>query len=356
MVGSINLSAETEWLSIENEINILGIRFTTRFADTVEKNWTSVLLKFQRALWMNNVRMLNIIQKVILLNTYISSKMWYVASVLPLPNKFAGKFISRMGSFLWHGRNSTRVPFETLILPKERGGLNLHSPAIKAKALIVNRMVHLAEELPYFYSFYQMNANPPFIQSVPIKFGHIRTVLQETAFIPEPLREAPSSKSLYQFFIQRLKDAKIVENHQQRDWKAVLRNLHSKNLSSNQRSTWYLIMHRKIITNELLHSQQRRTDPYCDHCAVEIEDVIHKIFKCGINRRIWYHQRELLCRMDNRLRRYEIEQWLYPTFKQCTRDQKNMYLKTIATFLYYVTTTPIDERSVQHYEFYKSCN
>lgn len=352
----MNLTTDTDWLQIENEIKMLGVYLTTRFTQTVERNWSTVLTKFRRSLWMNNVRKLNLVQKTILINTYVSSKLWYIASVLPLPNKYAGKFISQIGSFLWYGRATIRVAFETIILPKGRGGLNLHSPALKARALLVNRMVQMAESLTFFLEFYRLNDNPPFVNSIPQKFQHMRIALQESAFLPAEIMGSLTSCSIYIFFLKRLKDAKIVRQDPIREWKAVFKNLHSKHLSSNLRSTWYIVMHQKIATNELLYQQQRRQDPFCDRCPNEVDTVSHTIFKCGINRRIWHHQRELLIRCDRRLISLGPTDWIYPTMKQIRRTHRIEILKTFAVFLCYISETKETDRSIDHFEFFKKCN
>lgn len=103
MIGVIPLTVASGWLQIRNSVKILGIAFHEDFDVLLHENWTNVLNGFQKCLWMNNDRQLNIVQKVILINTFASSKLWYTASILPLPKKFAGKFISRIGSFLWYG-------------------------------------------------------------------------------------------------------------------------------------------------------------------------------------------------------------------------------------------------------------
>uniref|UniRef100_A0A182XC04 Uncharacterized protein n=1 Tax=Anopheles quadriannulatus TaxID=34691 RepID=A0A182XC04_ANOQN len=47
-----------------------------------------------------------------------------------------------VNSFLWDGSGGFRVPLQQLALPRIRGGLNLHLPAIMAKALLTNRGHH----------------------------------------------------------------------------------------------------------------------------------------------------------------------------------------------------------------------
>lgn len=217
-------------------------------------------------------------------------------------------------------------------------------------------MIGLVDSLPFFDSFYKTNANPPFILGVPKKFAHIRTTVQESAFLPETVMEILSSTSLYRVFIERLKNPKIMLENPQREWKIIFKNLHNKNLSSKSRSTWYRIMHGKIMTNSMLFNQQRRPDPYCEECNMEIDDIEHKIFKCSTSRRIWHFQRQLFIHEDRRLQVLESMDWIFPTLKQCTGQQKNMHIKAISTFFEYIYETPKEQQSVENYKFYKMYN
>lgn len=352
MIGMVNLSAANAWLLIETKIKILGIHFCQNFEDTVEVNWTEVLKGFQKCLWANNGRCLNLIQKVILVNTYITSKLWYTASIIPLPNKFSGKFISRIGSFLWYGKPWTRIAFETLILPKQRGGLNLHSPPIKARALLTNRLMHIAPDLPFLWSFIEHNANPPFISSIPRRYEHIRTVVRETAFLPVAITENPSSSSIYNCFIQRLKDPKIITEAPARVWKKIFSRLHSKHLSSHQRSTWYMVMHRKVVTNELLHQRGRRIDPYCNNCPGQIDTLEHFLFQCGVKNQIWMYQRNQFGQIDIRLRDVD---WIYPSFSCADRNILIRLIKTFSLLLSYLLDNK-ETHSIEGYKFYITCN
>lgn len=356
MIGLVNLTVEGVWLQIENKVKILGITFTENFNDTVDENWSAVLRGFQIRLWMNNTRNLNLVQKVILLNTYVTSKLWYTASIIPLSNKYAGKFISRMGSFLWYGKPWTRIAFESLILPKNRGGLNLHSPSIKAKALILNRSMIMAAELPYLWSFLEFNANPPNVGGIPRKYEHIRTVIKEAAFLPEAVTRTASSSVIYHFYLSRLKDPKFLRDNPAKDWKKVFGNLHSKSMNSEQRSTWFSVMHRKVVTNEFLFNRNRRMDPNCDLCPGEVDTVIHHLFKCGINRRIWSYQRNKFISMDRRVGQLEPDDWIYPALHNVSRNNRHFFLKSFCLMICYLLKTSVDNRSIDGYKFYLDCN
>lgn len=137
----------------------------------IEKNWQEVFKNFKKRLWWHKPRDLNLIQKIILLNTYVTSKLWYAASTLPLTNKFGAMFVSEIGRFLRFGCQQ-RVAFENLVLPKKRGGLNLHSPILKARALLINRILLHIDILPFTKELVEEHIQRQ--RPIPQFFWHLR--------------------------------------------------------------------------------------------------------------------------------------------------------------------------------------
>lgn len=179
MIGNINLTAQTEWLNIENYVNILGVLFSENMNQARKMNWQKVLNGLKTRLWFHNPRKLSLIQKVTLLNAYISSKIWYMASNLLISKGFISKIKTEYGKFLCHGQPLQRVAYSNLILPKNRGGLNLHCPGTKAYALLINRLMSLVDRLPFPSSFVE---NPDLV--VPSMCSHISFLKNEVSRLP----------------------------------------------------------------------------------------------------------------------------------------------------------------------------
>ena len=70
-------------------------------------------------------------QRVEVLRVFATSMLWYKASALPLPVKFAKKFESAMFRFLWTGKLE-KLKLDEIKNPSLSGGLNL--PCIITKA------------------------------------------------------------------------------------------------------------------------------------------------------------------------------------------------------------------------------
>lgn len=149
------------WLKNEYSVRILGVTFVNSIRLMNKLNWDEIVGKFTRLVYLHIPRTLTLHQKIILLNTFITSKVWYIASVLSPSAAHKAKITATMGNFLWRGIQA-RVPMHQLARCREAGGLKLHLPAMKCRALLLNRHVRDIDSLPFYKSFLnQNNPNPP---------------------------------------------------------------------------------------------------------------------------------------------------------------------------------------------------
>lgn len=350
MIGNINLTNDTEWLTIENFVNILGVRYGANIKQAQKLNWQAVLSGLRTRLWLHNPRKLNLIQKVVLLNTYINSKVWYMAANIPVSKGFINKIRAEMGKFIWHGQSLQRIAFSNLILPKNRGGLNLHCPETKSKSLLLNRLISLMPQLPFLSSLLE-NPNIP----VPPMFNHISLLNAELPSLPDRLKDTPSSLGIYHHLLSLKPDPGFV-SAVQRNWKAVFKLLHSKTLTSSQRSNWFTIMHKKIKHRELLFQRGVVDDTICETCPGEPETVVHKVFRCNRVRDIWRYQRSLILRSESSLCRLEPEEFIYPTLSNISRNSKQMIIKALGIYFSYIIETPENEIGLDSFIFHVNVN
>ena len=79
------------------------------------------------------------LQKAAYANTFIFSKIWYVAQTIKLEASVLKKITQKILNFIWAGQNER--PVKALnFRPKEFGGLGLMCPATKAKSLLLKSM------------------------------------------------------------------------------------------------------------------------------------------------------------------------------------------------------------------------
>ena len=94
-----------QWLQVVPSIKIFGFQITPNYKQTLKLCWESCFSGFRKTVMSWSSRQLNtLLQRVEVLRVFATSKLWYMASALPLPSKFSKKFEALMGSFLWMGK------------------------------------------------------------------------------------------------------------------------------------------------------------------------------------------------------------------------------------------------------------
>jgi hypothetical protein len=114
-------------LQTAEKVKILGIIFANSVRHMVKLNWDALVNNIRQILFLHSMRSLSLQQKIILLNTFIIAKVWYLSSVLPPQCVHTAKLTATMGAFLFRGL-SGRVPMQQLARSIDQGGLKLQLP------------------------------------------------------------------------------------------------------------------------------------------------------------------------------------------------------------------------------------
>ena len=116
-------------------LKILGIHFFTDELETQNFNWTHVINKLKKKTDMLKTRNLSLRGKVILLNSVTLSKIWYLSSIIQMPNWAFKKIEKIIFQFLWGDTGNEPIKRQTLYLPIHKGGLGLLHPKHQSEAL-----------------------------------------------------------------------------------------------------------------------------------------------------------------------------------------------------------------------------
>ena len=207
------------WVTVKDSIKIVGAWFSNSGeleklnGDLVKKSFFDVLHKS----W--GIRA-TVQQKVYFVNTYLFSKVWYTAQVFSLDKKLfygSGKekgILTQALNFVWAGENE-RCARPLQFRSKDKGGLGLIEPFIKAKAFLVKNM--LKEYKQYEY-------DPRLLENV---YGDQQTMLDIMAV---GKTDSPV-KDIYQVMLDNLvsKNGSLIPSREERrsqvKWKLSWRNL-----------------------------------------------------------------------------------------------------------------------------------
>ena len=342
-IGNPQTDDVDDCINFKESLKILGLTFTDSVKQSIDATWQSTLKNLKWRLWMCKSRKLNLLQKVIHLNTFVSSKIWYAASTFPLPKKYEKAILKEYRNFLWIG-NKQPIRLDTLFLPKERGGLNLHSPGLKSIALLTNRMLANQTLLPFFSD---MLGNTPVLQ-IPPAFPQIKIPALEISTLPPQIIQQHSSSGIYQELIQGESNPTILETRRQ--WKRIFKNLADQRLDSSLRANWYMVIHGKIQHNDLLYRQRRRYNPDCNECRGVVKTLEHKLFKCVTVRSVWTYARSLLGNLDPRLRSKNNDYFMFPSLQGLSGTVIQRTKMIIAKYLHFVVSNPISSINVDNFK------
>ena len=120
------------WVTVKNEINVLGIWYSNR--ESLEKCNSKEVFDIVNNQIMGKFSMRGTpLQKAAYANTYIFSKIWYVAQTIKLDQNIMKKITQKVLNFIWAGQNER--PVRALnFRAKYLGGLGLMCPNTKSKA------------------------------------------------------------------------------------------------------------------------------------------------------------------------------------------------------------------------------
>ena len=316
-----DLNLPIQWHNPDG-VKILGIHFFDDLLQLTNFNWTKVLRKLKAKLSLFRYRSLSLHGKVLLLNTVALSKIWFLSTVIAMPNWALRILESHIFCYLWDDKGVEPIQRNTLYLPLKDGGLGLLHPQRQNTALRMKFFLHLtdplvtapwtsfgrywmASTLPKFnprWSFLSLNHLPKYDGTdPPLHYKHLRNLLQihitDITALP-----TPTSKLLYSIFQQyHYRDHSIIATlHWDRvlgrplPWQGLWRNAYASFATGTPHDVFYKVLHNCLPTGVRLHRNlagRRYYHPMCASCPRQRESILHIFTECPIAIRLWRHFR-----------------------------------------------------------------
>ena len=271
-----------------DHFSTLGITFSSNYDLAIKISWTKIYEKIKTRLFIMSNRYLNIYQRAIIINSIISSKLWFTSHVYPLPVKYSTLINKEIYRFIWNNYNVNPIKREILNRGKQQGGIGLINICYKAKSIFVGTIIKMFQKygentlLKYYMA---IRINTLFsIRELPNIVSYINTPYYEYAV--DTIRKCfhhkdfpnVNSKVIYNMILPNVK-ARVELLYPLYDWANIWTFLAFRFISVYDRPIIFKYIHEIIPTNKRLHEIRLRNNPFCDLCNVE-DSNIHRFYYC----------------------------------------------------------------------------
>ena len=291
------------YVKTEEELKIFGIILKESYRDMVKTNWIYRYDKFDRCLMSWATRNLpSLTSRVEVVRLYALSRIYYVASILPINKTMVKKIEGLTGKFVWKGW-LLRVSIEEAKNPTSKGGLNLVCVHSMCNSLLISQFLRLlknSDKKSLFLVAYWngdsfcdllpgLNFSPR-LTIIPEYFSYIESLLivsKTSGLITGSNWRHITNRMLYKDKASSFPIPKI-----ELDIGYSYRNawffLNLPVFSSSDRDILYLVVHNKLPVRERLFRIGLNNDPYCDICChAPICDTVHFFCSCVRVGEVW---------------------------------------------------------------------
>ena len=253
----------------------------------MNKTWDEVCQKIKTCLLIVTGRYLNLYQKAIIVNSLVSSKLWYTSHVYPLPMMYTNLINPGIFKFIWSSEIDP-IKRETLYKKKNEGGIGLLNIHTKAKSIFANTSIKIflnskVDSLTKFYLAIRIN-NIFNINEMPVNVSYINSPYYEFTIDVVKLcihhKDFPNvnSRKIYEILMPKVKP-KIENEYPRYDWNNIWRIVNFKFINVNDRPIIFKYVHEILPNNKKLYQSRLRNNPLCNFCDAE-DSNIHRFYYC----------------------------------------------------------------------------
>ena len=265
----------------------LGITFSCKYEIAIDKTWQMILNKIKNRIPLIRDRYFTLYQKSVIVNSLLSSKIWYAAHVYPLPFKFSKLINKELFGYIWK-YNYDPIKRDVLCNPKINGGIGIINVFCKAKSIftatVIKRLVNSNEnDLIKYYMALRVNTLFG-IRALPNKVCLINTPYYEysidTIRKSYHIKNFPNigSKDIYKMLIV-ITQPEIEKLYPNYDWKSIWKNVLFKPINIYDRSIIFKYIHEILPNRKRLYEMRLKFSPLCNQCGVE-ESNVHLVLYC----------------------------------------------------------------------------
>ena len=290
------------WLKSANSLKIFGIHFHTTVQETIKESWLECEKGVQKCLMSWKAKPVhNFSQRAFVLKVFATSKLWYLAQILPIPKSTIQYLEQQVGAFIWRG-HMERISLHELYLDTNQGGLGLPNISAKADSLFLMHLIRILkvdcptrDHLMYWSGISLRDALPELIPALKSEnmtkyFKHAVNLIKDSSLSVEVRLENLylfKSKSIYEDFTSTTLPPK-VEDKFDFDWDRVWGRLNLGSVPVDAKNIMFLVIH-DIYPNKqrLFRMGKPGTNGCCPKCRGQIQDNKHLFTECTLTKSVW---------------------------------------------------------------------
>ena len=176
-------------------VTILGVTFWGTIEQTMKDSWARLRGKVRVQAKRAYTRGPCLVTRMRYVNTFILSKIWHSAQILPAPNIYTQQLTIAITWSIWRG-TVFRVPVSSLQRPKQKGGWEMPDIEAKCTALLLYRMYLQGQRNGTVTASWLQTwgrngrqANPQHATKFPINLAYLYVYALNMAYITPPQQD-----------------------------------------------------------------------------------------------------------------------------------------------------------------------
>jgi len=288
------------WLNTKIDyVKILEIYHASKYSESVDLNWKNVSDKMRKRIGILCNRKLTLIQKSLISNAMLCSKLWYCAHIYPMPVHVYKMIKTMIFGYVW---NNGYQPIKqvTLCLGRKDGGIGLIDVYKKCQSLLISSFVKMyCNEsqmfiLTYYYMYEKVNGiivrERKNIKVSRIGSPFYRAIYKVLQVIQSmDIGQLCKSRLIYRELMNPKAVPTIEEKYPLFQWVEIWQNVNFKYIGVSDRNIVYRYIHDALPSKRKLHQIGIINNAICPECNVE-ETTIHTVYFCKKNEQIvrWF--------------------------------------------------------------------
>ena len=268
------------------------------------KTWEKVVTKLEKCVNLYSSRDLSLRGRSIILNVVLCSSIWYVGSLIVMPESILKRLNKLIFNFLWNGKPEA-IKRETLYNSFDKGGLNVVDIKSKLESFRILQILSLIKGTKSKWKYFAVywiglhlrkyvsafaSLSIPHSEKIPAYYKQALSCFRQfEKLCPDfTLRQTITTKFIYYNVLQtRTISPKVLTVHPTMDFSQIWKAIQCSFVDPRYRDLAWRIAHQIIPTQNLLFKYNISRNAKCYLCKQRVETLCHLFYECSMLDGLW---------------------------------------------------------------------